>query len=67
VTEDEADDEMLSHLVGLHVGQLTIPELEALGRCVRRGTYRRAYEGASGFLGLPKVQRVTEPQTGSEP
>jgi hypothetical protein len=57
---NDADEEMLAPLEGLHVGLLSIPELEALSRCVRRGTYRRDYDGVAGFLGLAKVRRVTD-------
>lgn len=58
-----SDIELVRPLDGLHVGQLTIPELEALGRLVRAGLADREYSGAPGFLGLPRVRMMpnTEP------
>lgn len=61
--EQQADIALIEPLDGLSVGQLTIPELEALGRLVRAGLADRSYEGVAGFLGLAKV-RITK-ATGS--
>ena len=51
-----ADLDLIEPLDGLHVGMLTIKELEALGRLVRAGLADREYSGTSGLLGLPKVR-----------
>jgi hypothetical protein len=41
---------------GLFVGQLDDAELKTFERAVASGIARRAYEGASGFMGLAKVR-----------
>jgi hypothetical protein len=62
--QDAATDlDLIRPLNGLHVGQLTITELEALGRLVRAGLAGRDYSGVAGFLGLPRVMVYSEPSS----
>lgn len=65
----QADIATIGPLEGLHVGLLTTSELEALCRLVRAGLADRVYEGAAGFLGLPKVRldRAAIDALGSQP
>lgn len=58
MTEIDADLALITPLDGLHVGQLTLTEMEALSRLVVAGLADRDYSGAAGFLGLPKVRML---------
>ena len=51
-----ADLEMILPLNGLHVGQLTLAELDAFSRLCRAEMADRDYACVSGFMGLPHVR-----------
>lgn len=46
----------ISNYDGLYVGLLTPEELEEFNRWCKDGKASRSYEGAAGFIGLPKVR-----------
>jgi hypothetical protein len=54
--ELDADLDSIAPLDGIHVGMLTVPELEALTRLVHAGLAEREYSGVAGFMGLPRVR-----------
>jgi len=50
------DQEIKARINGLFVGQLTPEELLVFNAACAEGLAYRSYEGASGFIGLPKVR-----------
>jgi hypothetical protein len=51
-----ADLDALSGLGGMFVGMLSPAEVEAFDRLCEAGLAYRAYEGASGLMGLAQVR-----------
>ena len=50
--------EALRRIVGLFVGQLSEDELRIFNAACRSGHAYRSFTGASGFMGLAKVELV---------
>lgn len=59
----ERDMDELRALNGLHIGQLTLSEMEAFGRLRRAGLAECEYSGAAGFLGLGRLRLTPSRQT----
>lgn len=53
------DEDFLSRIDGLFVGQLDPDEMAAFERLRRAGHVDRSYGGAAGFMGLARVKRVS--------
>jgi hypothetical protein len=52
-------DAWLQRVDGLFVGLLSEEELHDFALAVKLGLARESYEGAAGFLGVPKIRRVS--------
>lgn len=48
----------LEEMDGMFVGALSPEELKALNEGIAAGRARRRYEGATGFMGLARVQLI---------
>jgi hypothetical protein len=60
VEVSSSDRHVVERLNGIFVGDLSTHELEIFQRCCAAGFARRSYLGAAGFLGLAKVEALSD-------